>query len=99
MTRRKMRAVDLVLDLRDDERGRRRAEAREGVVADVEQALGEVARARDREVPGEVEVAARDAGGRERRRRGLSMCGRRASLAVSPGGRVVAVGEEVGVRA
>ena len=55
----------------DGELGRRVAELREAVVADVQQALGQRARARDGEVPREVEVVARDAGLLEVRERAL----------------------------
>ena len=55
-------AVDLVLDQRDDERGRRRVEAVEGVVTDMEQPLGKAPLAGGREVPRQVEVVACDAG-------------------------------------
>jgi hypothetical protein len=54
--------VDIVLDLRDAERGRLTGERLERVVADLQHPLRQAPLARDREVPRQIEIAVVDAG-------------------------------------
>ena len=67
------------------------AELREGVVADVEHPGGDVLVAGDREVPGEVEVLALDAGAFCSVLKMLSKWSRRALITAASGGQLVAV--------